>query len=84
MPVEDGSVDLDDLERRGWRRAKVLVYRQGARQPAFLDPGRIPSDFAYEEDRLQSEFISLSGRVRDQPELQDAGIGDERCGCFSC
>lgn len=61
LAVEDGSVDLDDLEEEGLAPGKVLVYRQGARQPAFLDPGRIPSDFAYEEDRLQSEFISLSG-----------------------
>ena len=61
LAVEDGSVDLDDLEEEGLAPGKVLVYRQGARQPGFLDPGRIPSDFAYEEDRLQNEFISLSG-----------------------
>lgn len=31
--VEDGSVDLDDLEDDGLCPGKVLVYRQGASQP---------------------------------------------------
>ena len=35
--VEDGSVDLDALERDGLQNGKVLVYRQGAKPPFILE-----------------------------------------------
>lgn len=59
--VEDGSVDIDNLEEEGLRPGKVLVYRQGADKPRFMDAGSVPSDFRYEEERLLSEFITISG-----------------------
>lgn len=59
--VEDGSVDIDNLEEEGLRPGKVLVYRQGADKPRFMDAGNVPSDFRYEEERLLSEFITISG-----------------------
>ena len=59
--VEDGSVDTDDLEENGLRPGKILLYRQGARPPFVLDYSRVPVDFNYEEDRLQNEFIRISG-----------------------
>lgn len=61
LAVEDGSVDTDTLEDGGLCPGKILVYRQGSVPPRLLDPGRVPSDFGAEEDRLLSEFISLSG-----------------------
>lgn len=61
LAVEDGSVDTNNLEEEGLSPGKILVYRQGANPPSLLDTGRVPSDFGYEEDRLLSEFIAVSG-----------------------
>ena len=36
--VEDGSVDVDDLEEQlGYQGIKVVVYRQNSNKPEFLD-----------------------------------------------
>ena len=61
LAVEDGSVDSDILEEEGLAPGKVLIYRQGSEAPRMLDPGHIPSDFLNEEERLLSEFITVSG-----------------------
>lgn len=34
--VEDGSVDLDDLMKTGLQEGKVLVFKQGSREPFTL------------------------------------------------
>ena len=61
LAVEDGSVDTDNLETEGLSPGKILVYRQGSNPPSLLDPGRVPADFRYEEDRLLSEFVAVTG-----------------------
>ena len=61
LAVEDGSVDIDNLEEDGLAPGKIVVYRNGSTPPRFLDEGSIPSDFSYEEDKLLSEFITVSG-----------------------
>ncbi|MEG1528009.1 MAG: hypothetical protein RR248_04070 [Clostridia bacterium] len=61
LAVEDGSVDTDSLETDGLSPGKVIVYRQGTQKPSLLDPGHVPADFSYEEDRLINEFITISG-----------------------
>ena len=61
LAVEDGSVDVDDLEQEGLVPGKILTYRAGSSIPNFLNLGAIPTDFAKEEDRLLDEFISVSG-----------------------
>lgn len=61
VAVEDGSVDADELAEEGLYPGKVLVYRQGSTVPTFLDCGKIPSEFAEEEERISSEFILVSG-----------------------
>ena len=61
LAVEDGSVDMDELEGEGLPPGKVLVYRQGSPAPHIMPPGDVPSDFSYEEERLLSEFITISG-----------------------
>ena len=33
--VEDGSVDIDELENEGLAPGKILIYRQGAQNPEF-------------------------------------------------
>ncbi len=61
LAVEDGSVDVDNLEEEGLSPGKVVVYRAGSNPPVMMDTGRLPPEFTYEEDRLLQEFISVSG-----------------------
>ena len=61
MAVEDGSVDIDNLEQEGISPGKILVYRRGATPPRMVDPGSVPSGFDVEEQRLLSEFTNISG-----------------------
>ncbi|MGN0822793.1 MAG: hypothetical protein ACI4NG_03375 [Candidatus Gallimonas sp.] len=61
IAVEDGSVDADELAEEGLYPGKVLVYRQGSPTPSFLDCGKLPSEFAEEEERISNEFILVSG-----------------------
>lgn len=61
MAVEDGSVDIENLEEEGLAPGKVLVYRQGSNTPKMLSTGSVPTDFILEEDRLLNEFLTISG-----------------------
>lgn len=61
LTVENGSVDTDSLEEEGLSPGKILVYRQGAEKPALMDNGRVPADFADEEEKLLNEFANVSG-----------------------
>lgn len=61
LSVEDGSVDIDNLEEEGLAPGKILVYRQGANAPQFLGGESLPADFEKEEDRLLEEFSTISG-----------------------
>ncbi|MCL2847575.1 MAG: hypothetical protein FWE13_02335 [Firmicutes bacterium] len=61
LAVEDGSVDVNNLEMEGLAPGKILVYRQGGAVPRLLETGRVPIDFTQEEDRLFNEFMSISG-----------------------
>ena len=61
IAVEDGSVDAEGLADEGLYPGKVLVYRQGSPVPAFLDCGKLPAEFAEEEERIANEFILVSG-----------------------
>ena len=61
LAVEDGSVDIDNLEEEGLAPGKILVYRQGSNLPQFLGGENVPTDFEKEEERLLKEFSTLSG-----------------------
>lgn len=39
LAVEDGSVDIDAIEEEGLNPGRVLVYRQGAKQPQYMNVG---------------------------------------------
>lgn len=57
MIVEDGSIDLDNLEEEGLAPGKVIVYRQGSMPPNLLQQSTALLDaFSKEEDRLRDEF----------------------------
>ncbi len=61
LSVEDGSVDLDNLEDEGLCPGKVLVYRQGASEPKYLQNETLPKDIEQEEANLLEEFMTISG-----------------------
>lgn len=61
LTVEDGSVDLDELEDEGLKPGKVLVYRNGANPPKYMQNDSIPFNFTTEEEAILEEFASLSG-----------------------
>lgn len=61
LSVEDGSVDLDNLEDEGLCPGKVLVYRQGSNEPKYLQSESIPNGLNSEEELLLDEFSKISG-----------------------
>ena len=61
LSVEDGSLDLDNLEEEGLSPGKVLIYRQGSRPPEMMSSESLPADFLKEEERLIKEFSEISG-----------------------
>lgn len=61
LSVEDGSVDLDNLEDEGLCPGKVLVYRQGASEPKYLQSEALPNGIESEEQQLLDEFSTISG-----------------------
>ena len=61
LSVEDGSVDLDNLEEEGLCPGKVLVYRQGAVEPKYLQCESLPAGIEKEEQFLLEEFNKISG-----------------------
>ena len=61
IAVEDGSVDAEEIAEDGLYPGKVLVYRQGSKEPHFLDCGSLPAEFEAEEERISNEFILFSG-----------------------
>lgn len=61
LMVEDGSIDIDNIEEEGIAPGKVIVYRQGSNVPIMMNMGSVPGDFRDEEDRLLSEFVTVSG-----------------------
>lgn len=61
LKVEDGSIDLENLEDEGLCPGKIIVYRQGSTPPAFLNEGEVPTSFDKEEEKLLDEFRTISG-----------------------
>lgn len=61
LAVEDGSLDIENLEEEGLSPGKVLVYRQGSNFPKMLQNEEIPASFEAEEERLVDEFSSIAG-----------------------
>lgn len=74
LKVEDGSIDVEDLETDGLAPGKILVYRQGAKEPEMLSPLSMPSDFSDEEDKLLNEFVAVSGVSDVSSSSKNAGL----------
>ncbi len=61
LTVEDGSIDVDDLQTDGLSPGKILVYRQGSKAPEIMNETSLPIDFTEEENKLINEFVTISG-----------------------
>lgn len=61
VAVEEGSVDVENLEEEGLAPGKIITYRQGSTPPIMMNPGSVPSEFRDEENRLLMEFKVISG-----------------------
>lgn len=61
LAVEDGSVDIENLEEEGLSPGKVLIYRQGSTPPVMMNAGQVPTEFSREEEKLLNEFVMISG-----------------------
>lgn len=61
LKVEDGSIDVENLEEEGLCPGKILVYRQGSVAPEFLEGENLSASFSDEENKLLEEFKSVSG-----------------------
>ena len=61
LTVEDGSIDIGDLEQNGLEPGKIVVFRQGAEKPEFLKEETLPDAFEKEEESLLNEFSEISG-----------------------
>ncbi len=58
--VEDGSVDLDELESTLTTETKIIVYRQGSITPTMLSQEIGTANVLDEElNRLEKEFLIL-------------------------
>ena len=55
--VEDGSVDIDNLEEEGLTPGKVLVYRQGAEQPKFFTNSSSPEVTVIDNSKSAQEVL---------------------------
>ncbi len=61
LTVEDGSIDVEQLQEEGISPGKILVYRQGSNVPRMLTTDSVPAIFGEEEQRLLNEFLTVSG-----------------------
>ncbi len=61
LAVEEGTVDVEELQENGLAPGKVIVYRQGANPPQMMHSDSIPSEFDREENTLVEEFNMISG-----------------------
>lgn len=60
LSVEDGSIDIDNLESDGLAPGKILIYRNGSTPPKFLEVNEIPSELEDEEEKLIEELCNVS------------------------
>lgn len=75
--VEDGSVDIDEIKEDGIDGGKVIVYRQGANAPTFVNgelntQSYIDSANAYREEmyEMAQQFV--------QTYIEDVGVAKMR------
>lgn len=82
LAVEDGSIDIDALQDEGLQPGKILVYRQGAQRPDFLNNAGVNASMyaalVSEETVLLNEMCRITQaficNVKPKIELKSAII----------
>lgn len=59
--VENGSVDIDELQEDGISPGKIIMVERGYNPPRPIDNGDLPTEFLDEEIKLLNEFVQISG-----------------------
>ena len=67
--VEDGSVDIDELENNLGKETKIVVYRQGSQKPVLIQL-REPINLDYTTEMLQSRIDKAVERLESCPGMQ--------------
>lgn len=73
LVVEDGSVDIDNLEEEGLAPGKVLVYRQGAQQPNIMKVDTISETYLQQqEESMMRDFQAIINAFMNKMEVKYA------------
>lgn len=59
--VEEGSVDIEELEDCGLEPGRILVYAQGQKPPTSMENGHLPSEIITEMMNLRSDMEYIAG-----------------------
>jgi len=59
--VEEGAVDITELEEEGAAPGAVLVYRKGSQPPVPIPNGNLPSEIMQERYNLKSDMEYVAG-----------------------
>ena len=71
LVVEDGSIDIDNVEEEGLAPGKVLVYRQGAQQPNTLRVDTVSETFLQQqEESVMRDFQAIINAFMGKMELK--------------
>lgn len=71
--VEDGSVDIDELNEDGIQGGKVIVYRQGAHEPTFLADKLDTKPYIDSETNIRKEMYDMAQQFV-QTHIEDINI----------
>ena len=71
LVVEDGSIDIDNVEEEGLAPGKILVYRQGAQQPSTLRVDTVSETFLQQqEESVMRDFQAIINAFMSKMELK--------------
>ena len=59
--VEEGSIDIEELEDCGLEPGRILVYQQGHRPPESMQNGHLPTEIITEMMNLRSDMEYIAG-----------------------
>lgn len=76
LVVEDGSIDVDNLEDEGLQPGKILIYRSGAKEPKLLQP-------EFDEKFIQTVESIYDGLLNAMRGIVDTFCNDYERGVYN-
>ena len=75
LVVEDGSIDIDNVEEEGLAPGKIIVYRQGAQQPNTLRVDTVSETFLQQqEESIMRDFQAIINAFMGKMELKYVAV----------